>query len=337
LETPKDIRASAVKKACDAYITNLKKMRKGKLRFFRMKHNEDAHPTICIPSATLRIQEEGVPTKEQVIKKENVICFFEKEFKKRGVMSTFHMGKRTLKKHKNLDFRHDCELTYRHGEFWLMVPVKVVVPPKKTPETYTGIDPGVRTFMTTFGNDGCKEFQHNQAVFDRLNKKLESCASKRRGKHSGARIKKKYFYRYEKRKWNLIQELHHSVAGSLLKSYDVLFYGNIQSHGVVRNRRNRKVSNQRIQDLKFYKFRMILQSKAEQLGKRVVLVDEKYTTKTCSFCGMLNEVGCSKIYSCDGCQRKVGRDVNASKNILMKGIEQVRNAVKHPPKPTEVK
>ena len=56
-------------------------------------------------------------------------------------------------------------------------------------------------------------------------------------------------------------------------------------------------------------------------NKKVFCIKEEYTTKTCSFCGMLNNPGRSKIYQCLNCNIKTGRDVNASKNILMKGIK----------------
>jgi putative transposase len=49
-------------------------------------------------------------------------------------------------------------------------------------------------------------------------------------------------------------------------------------------------------------------------------VHEAYTSKTCSFCGCLTNVGDSKIYTCQECKQVVDRDINASKNILMKGI-----------------
>ena len=72
--------------------------------------------------------------------------------------------------------------------------------------------------------------------------------------------------------------------------------------------------------MKFYQFKLRLQYKAALQGKKIVLVKENYTTKTCSFCGTRNDPGCSKIYKCSKCKREVGRDVNAAKNILMKGM-----------------
>ena len=39
-----------------------------------------------------------------------------------------------------------------------------------------------------------------------------------------------------------------------------------------------------------------------------------------SFCGIIYKPGCSKVYECKNCNKCIDRDINASKNILMKGI-----------------
>jgi transposase len=72
--------------------------------------------------------------------------------------------------------------------------------------------------------------------------------------------------------------------------------------------------------LKFFQFKQRLEYKAKQRNKLLILVQEQYTTKTCSNCGVLNEVGIRKTYTCTKCNVKYGRDLNAAKNILIKGL-----------------
>ena len=55
-------------------------------------------------------------------------------------------------------------------------------------------------------------------------------------------------------------------------------------------------------------------------NKLLYIVNEANTTKTCSFCGNIYCPGKSEIYNCCNCKRNIGRDINAAKNILMKGI-----------------
>ena len=72
--------------------------------------------------------------------------------------------------------------------------------------------------------------------------------------------------------------------------------------------------------MKFYKFKKRLEYKASINNKLIVCVNEAYTSQTCSYCGNLYNPGCSKIYSCINCKKNIDRDINAAKNILMKGL-----------------
>ena len=70
----------------------------------------------------------------------------------------------------------------------------------------------------------------------------------------------------------------------------------------------------------FYKFKTRLQYKALVENKKIFEVNEAYTTQTCSYCGNMYKPECSKIYDCNKCKKNIDRDINAAKNILMKGI-----------------
>jgi len=39
---------------------------------------------------------------------------------------------------------------------------------------YCGIDPGVRTFLTTFGTNGCVEYNYDLSKIDNLDKKKKN-------------------------------------------------------------------------------------------------------------------------------------------------------------------
>jgi IS605 OrfB family transposase len=123
----------------------------------------------------------------------------------------------------------------------------------------------------------------------------------------GKRCRRCCFRHIEKRKANLVDRLHWDFINDLLKDNDVIYLGDIKSHDIVRDGKNKYI-NREFNDLKFYKLKERFIYKASLLKKRVFFVLEHHTTKTCSGCGKLNQ--------------NAGRDVNASKNIKMKGCFQ---------------
>jgi putative transposase len=135
-------------------------------------------------------------------------------------------------------------------------------------------------------------------------------------------FRKKTIKKLERRKSNLVDELHWKIIQDMLRRNNVIFYGDIKSHNIVKNGIN-KILNQDMNNLKFYLFKTRLLYKAELQNRYVFVVPEPYTSQGCSTCGTLKKVYKSSIYDCKICKHKYGRDHNAAKNILMKGI--IRN------------
>ena len=233
----------------------------------------------------------------------------------------FKMGRKTIKKHKNLVINNDIRIVKQKGIYWFVIPIPVTVNEKKPLVNYCGVDPGVRSFMTTVGNNDCIEYKHNESYLKKLNNKLSELKRLRSTKTIKKRIMKKKYNKLESKKENVIDELHWKVITDLLIRNDVIFYGDIKSHGIVKNGNN-KTLNKNVNDLKFYKFKQRLLSKAIEKHKRIVSVNEAFTSQTCCCCGTIYKPGISKVYKCKKCNTCVDRDVNASKNILMKEIIQ---------------
>ena len=63
-------------------------------------------------------------------------------------------------------------------------------------------------------------------------------------------------------------------------------------------------------------FKAALQAKMELYDNSIF--GESYTTKTCSRCGLLNDVGGSKACKCTRCDYQVHRDVNGARNHSLK-------------------
>jgi putative transposase len=132
-------------------------------------------------------------------------------------------------------------------------------------------------------------------------------------------VRKRKLNALEARKRHLVDELHWKTVNHLLTHNDVIFFGDIKSHGIVKGGKNRTL-NTALNNLKFFQFKQKLAFKAVEKRKLVYMTKEHFTTKTCSTCGIRNDPGAAKVFYCGVCEKTVGRDVNAAKNILMKGI-----------------
>jgi IS605 OrfB family transposase len=118
-----------------------------------------------------------------------------------------------------------------------------------------------------------------------------------------------------------IKQLHWSTALHLVKQFDTIYIGSFCTNSkscVSRKGKLAKVTRFATNALSHFTFLQRLRYKAEQYGKKVVVVDESYTSKTCGNCFKLNDVGSSKSYNCTNCKLTIDRDVNGARNIMLK-------------------
>jgi IS605 OrfB family transposase len=300
-DTPKDIRAGAVNDVCKAYKTAFTNLKNGNIKRFKLnfRKKSSCSKSFVVPSTLIKIH-----TDENNKRSFRIAPKFLKDD------CTVNIGRRTLKKHKTLSIENDCRIVKKNREYFIFVPITVEKKEKAPVKNYCGIDPGVRTFMTSFGNEGVVEYKHNSDLLKRLNDKINTLKNLK---------KRKGICKCERKKENIIDELHWKTINDIISSNDVIFYGDIKSHNIVKKGKNKSL-NRNFNDLKFYVFSERLLYKASLNSKMVIKINEAFTTKTCSCCGTMKDVGSSKTYECDYCKNVLDRDFNASKNILMKGI-----------------
>lgn len=312
LKTPKDIRANAVKQCCDALNTGIANLRNGNIKYFNMKFRKKSNNRQGIELAPSQIS--IVNGSFKILPK-----FF-------GESSSIKIHNRMKKKllKNNIQINHNVDIIRNNNrEYFLYLVIPTVTKEKKrNPDRVAGIDLGIRTFATVFSNTLENEFtretkvyeyNHRMELLEKLNDKMDFLKSIKK-------IQKRKMCKLEKKKHNLIDSLHWDFINDILKNNDIILLGLIKSHNIVKGGKNRKL-NRNFCDLKFYLLRQRLLYKASISQKKIILVKEHYTTKTCSNCGTYNQgIGSSKIFRCNKCQLIADRDVNASKNILLKGL-----------------
>ena len=312
LNTPKEVRTSAVKEVCSAYKTGFTLLKTGKIKHFNLEYRKKIKNNKCVNIPKNYISLENINNNTYV----KMAPSFLNDKNDINNNSLFLIGKKTIKKNKNIEIDHDCKIIKQNNKWWLLIPITVNTDEKKKAVNYCGVDPGIRTFLTTFGNKDSNEYNYRKILLDKLNKEIILIKNKT-GRNK--RIRKKSLTKIEQNKSNIINDLHWKSINDLLTKNDIIFYGDIKSHDIVGKSKNKHL-NRSFNDMKFYKFKERLQYKALEKNKLVVCVNEAYTSQSCSFCGSINKPGTSKVYNCLNCMKKIDRDINAAKNILMKGL-----------------
>ena len=296
LNTPKEIRAYAIDELCNAYKTAFGNLKNKNILTFDIEFRKKKDcKSITIPKNFIKLKDNKIFLAPTFLGKNKEIKFYNKN--------------------KNFKIDNDCKIKKINNNYYLIIPIQIKEEKQNlNTENYCGIDPGVRTFMTTFGNNGCFEYKHNHDLIKLLNKRIDELKKRRRRKN-----KRNLLNKIEKKKKNLVDEIHWKTITDIISFNDVIFYGNINSHDIVKNSNNTYL-NRDINDLKFYLFKERLIFKSLIKNKYVILVNEAFTSKTCSSCGSRYNIGSLKTYICSNCKTTMDRDINAAKNILIKGI-----------------
>jgi len=225
--------------------------------------------------------------------------------------------------------RHDCRLVFNNDSFYLYVPIDVQASERKPMDkNFCSIDPGVRTFATTWSPGGVSEFGTGLASdmfsrlvsMDKLRSKIDTEKDKRKRKR-----KIHVFKRLSSRFQNKLRDFHYKVASVLCSDYDNIIIPGFGSKDMV-SKKNRRLKTKTVREMSCLghaKFRQRLSDVARRKGKHIHILSEEYTSKTCCACGTLNEkLGGKKSFKCENCYFEAPRDIHGAFNIFLKFMNE---------------
>ncbi|MEN4017595.1 MAG: RNA-guided endonuclease TnpB family protein [Methanobacterium sp.] len=190
-------------------------------------------------------------------------------------------------------------------------PVKAL---KKTNQV-VGIDLGLKN-LATFSN-GFKTGKIYLKEVDNKIRRYNQILSKRvKNGCNWLKVKTKLNQLYQKKK-DIINDFLHKTTTQIVHEFDKIYVGNVNSQLGLKNKYLAKTTA----DQHWFEFKRQLQYKSDWYDKHFRVVDEKYTSKTCSNCGYVTEVWDLNIrrWICPDCGCDHDRDVNAACNILTVG------------------
>ena len=306
LTTPKAVRQQAVFRCCSAYKGAFTKLRNGDVRHFEMKKQKKRSNTWTIGiERGARLQAGGLHI-----------------FPKVMTGAVRHYGKLPPLEH-DMSIHKDAA-----GRVFLGVPVPVPVVKVEADDRPTvALDPGVRKFLTAFDTAGTAQFIGTD-VRDRFWKILQhidevDLRMPRVAHVERRRLRKKKLLLF-KQYQDLRDEFQWKVIDALTKEYSMIILPRLNTPQMVRRsegtwrRRLRTKTVRQMVSLSHGMFFERLKGKCAERDVVFIHAHECYTSKTCSRCGKVSEVGGSEVFRCRaGCGLVADRDLNAAKNIML--------------------
>ena len=265
--------------------------------------------------------------------KSTSIQLLKKHWKDATYIKRYLKGKLTTTEGAIINLEKDSKLTKsRYNKFNLCVVYETEDPLiTDIPSNSVALDPGVRTFVTGYDPSG-QVVEIGKGDSNKLFKmclgvdKVMSRISKAPN-HKSRYQRKKVAARMREQIQNRIKDLHRKAAKYLCETYKTIFLPVFGTSRMVRKRK-RKIKSKTVRQMltfSHYQFRQHLLHKAKDYNDcRVVLVDEAYTSKTCSRCGHIKDkLGGAKTYRCKKCGLVIDRDINGARNIWIRSVEEV--------------
>ena len=314
LETPKEVRAEALRDLTKALSSNLAKRRQNPAHRFELKFRSRHAKTqsIAIPKDAITL------TKNQD----------DRHATARIYPRSLGDVPLTLGRGEELVVAAlDCRLSMdRTGAFFLHVPFLVAPRAPRGRGSVVAVDPGVRTFAAFYSPDGIAGEIGSGIDFleklERRRNKLRALAERKGHRRGWRRSHRRAADRVQVRIENRRSDLHAKAARFLCANFDTVLLPKFSTAEMAKKRPGAKINKttrRRMYLWAHFKFRQRLLATAQLTGTTVGLVDESFTSKTCGRCGVLHEtLGAAKTFRCPRCDHVEDRDIGAARKIIVR-------------------
>lgn len=300
LETPKDIRAGAIRDLVKNYKTAFSCLKNKQIKGFKVGYaSKKDTPSIEIPKSSIKIKnglfmyKTYIPNKIKLAPKQKL----------------------------NISIDYDCRLQIKNNKWYLVVPMKVKAKTIEERKSFCSMDPGVKSFQTVYSEDIILKIKVRKVRLKKLQDKLDCFRSLRSKKIiSNGRFKRRERHIYFKLN-NLIDDLHHKTNSILTNTFEHIILPSFESQDMTKKNKIKGVNRDLLQ-LKHFLFKQRLISKCKLNKCTIDICTEEYTSKTCGYCGTIVDIKNKDVFSCLNCNLVIDRDVNGARNIAIKRLNE---------------
>jgi putative transposase len=186
-----------------------------------------------------------------------------------------------------------------------------------------GVDMGLTSFATL--SDGGQKianprfYRRDEADLQRVQQRKDAAKNAQNWPENAKQ--KGILAKIHERIANRRRDFAHQESRKLVDRYQVIVFEDLAPIEMGKSRGMRKS----IWDVAWTQFIRMTVVKAEEAGRRVILVNPKNTTKMCSTCGeIVPKTLRVRVHTCPHCGLVMDRDENATLNILQRGLQSLR-------------
>ncbi|NNJ09942.1 IS200/IS605 family element transposase accessory protein TnpB, partial [Chloroflexales bacterium ZM16-3] len=186
-----------------------------------------------------------------------------------------------------------------------------------------GVDVGLHTFATLSNGKppipNPRFYRRDEADLKRVQQRKDAAKNAQNWPENAKQ--KGILAKIHERIANRRSDFAHKESRKLVNTYQVIVFEDLAPMELGRSRGMRKS----ILDVAWTQFIQMTVAKAEEAGRRVILVNPRNTTKMCATCGEIVPKALRvRVHACPHCGLVMDRDENAALNILQRGLQTLR-------------
>jgi putative transposase len=227
------------------------------------------------------------------------------------------------------------EIFTKKGKWFVSITYEIQEPEYVDNGKYQAIDLGILNLVSAVNLDGKFIQIKNRRADLYWKKKLEEVQSKRDHCKKYSRRWKKYHRKFCKMKSkcaNQLKDFQHKISKQIVENTkaNTIIVGDLNVKQMARkkktttprqNKANKTLNHSMQNTGSLGRFVQFLTYKAQKIGKRVIRIDESYTTQTCAKCGKrVKRTLSERDIICD-CGHRMDRDLNSAINIMVKFLQ----------------
>jgi transposase len=226
----------------------------------------------------------------------------------------------------NIPVNHEVKIQFNGLHYYLLVPYQKQIQHKQDKPIVCALDPNLRNFYTSYGSDNTYSLlgEASGEILYNLTRKIDDLKVNRTRLRdaivSKRNLRKQRFY--EIKISNYVKELHHKVALHLCNNYQSIVLPKDFGKGKLKEKNGIMSPKNKVKmiRLRHCAFRDLLIAKAATLNVDIHFQEESYTSQRCGKCYKLTATS-TEIYTCSHCSFTCHRDINSSRNILLKNLD----------------